>query len=158
MKSGITNGTYSTFIFSYTLFLLITSPPFERRSMAPRMHLIILAHFLVMLDGSQGWKQLRTQTPPICSLRDLALTSWSPWIDCTFSSGKMARQWRKRQAFKLTNCFGNSQYPYRWTFLCRSGVAISGAITVGLCKTFGLVASKVSVDFVVRKVSNIAIR
>ena len=81
--------------------------------MAPRLHLIILAHFLVMLDGSQGWKQLRTQTPPICSLRDLALTSWSPWIDCTFSSGKMARQCRRRQRFKLTNCFGNSQYPYR---------------------------------------------
>ena len=44
---------------------------------------------------------------------DIHLTSWSPWIDCTFLCGKMARQWRKRQAFKLTNCFGNSPYTYR---------------------------------------------
>ena len=41
------------------------------------------------------------------------LTSWSSWIDCTSLCGKMARQWRKRQAFKLTSCFGNSPYPYR---------------------------------------------
>ena len=60
------------------------------------------------------WKQLRTQTPPICSLRDWALTSWSPWIDCAFSCGKMARyKWRKHQAFKLNNGFGFSPYLYR---------------------------------------------
>ena len=81
--------------------------------MAPRLRLVILALFLVMLDDSQGWKQSRTQTPPICSLRDWVLTSWSRWIDCTFSCGKMARQWRQRRAFKLTNCFGFSPYLYR---------------------------------------------
>ena len=85
--------------------------------MAPRLRLVILALFLVMLDDSQGWKQSRTQTPPICSLRDWALTSWSRWIDCTFSCGKMARQWRQRRAFKLTNCFGFSPYPYRLNVL-----------------------------------------
>ena len=40
-----------------------------------------------------------------------------------------------------------------WSFLCRSGVVISGAITVGLWKIFGVVANKVSVDFAVRRVT-----
>ena len=35
--------------------------------------------------------------------------------------------------------------------MCRSGVAISGAVTVGLFKTFGVVAKKVSVDFCCEK-------
>ena len=85
--------------------------------MASRLRLIMLALFLVMLDDSQGWKQPHTKTPPIRSLKDWALTSWSPWINCTFSCGKMARQWRQRQAFKLTNCFGFSPYLYRWDVL-----------------------------------------
>ena len=66
-----------------------------------------------MLDDSQGLKRPSTQTPPICSLRDWPLTSWSLWIDCTFSCGKTERQWRNHQAFKLTNCFGFSPYLYR---------------------------------------------
>ena len=80
--------------------------------MAPRLRLIILSLFLwcwMILKGGSS----QAQTPPICSLTDRALTSWSPWIDWTFSSGKMAREWRKRQAFKLTNCFGFSPYLYR---------------------------------------------
>ena len=124
--------------------------------MAPRLRLVILALFLVMLDDSQGWKQSRTQTPPICLLRDWALTSWSRWIDCTFSCGKMARQWRQRRAFKLTNCFGFSPYPYRLDVLvqirsCNQRCYNGGTI-------FGVVANKVSVEDAVRKVSNIAIR
>ena len=81
------------------------------------------------------------------------------WLHLFVPCGKMARQWRKRQAFKQTNCFGFAHIYIVWTFLCRSGVAIRGAITVGLWKIFGVVANnKVSVDFAVRKVSSIAIR
>ena len=111
LKSGLINkrNIFDLHIQLHSLFTFWK----KIGTMAPSLRLIILALFLVMLDDSQGWKQPSKQTPPICSLRDWALTSWSRWIDCTFSCGKMARQWRQRRAFKLTNCFGFSPYLYR---------------------------------------------
>ena len=101
-------------------------------TMAPRLRLIILALFLVMLDDSQGWKQPSTQTPPICSLRDWALTSWSPWIDWTLSCGKTASNGENSKRLNWPIALDFPHIYIAWTFLCRSGVAISGAILAAL--------------------------